>query len=80
MTPSHNACRVLSACILFHTLNIQWRLCNYFLLIPTLPNLPVLMKPGCLFPPLAKISEHKLHLAVTALRHLSLSFFSPKIL
>lgn len=54
MTPSHNACCTLSACILFHTLNIQWRHCNYSLLIPTLHNLPLRTKPGRLFPPLHK--------------------------
>lgn len=80
MTPSHNACRALSACILFHTLNIQWRHCNYSLLIPTLPNLPVRMKPGCLFPPLRKDFRARAapscHCAKTPLS----LFFPPKIL
>lgn len=81
MTPSHNACRVLSACILFHTLNIQWRHCNYSLLIPTLPNLPVRVKPGCLFPPLhtdfRAQAAPSCHWAKTPLS-LSFFFFLPK--
>lgn len=76
MTPSHNACRVLSAYILFHTLNIQWRHCNYSLLIPTLYNLPVRTKPGRLFPPLRKDFREQAapscHCAKTPL------FFSPQ--
>lgn len=54
MTPNHNACHTLSACVLFHTLNIQRKHCNYSSLISTLYNLPLSTKPGCLFPPLCK--------------------------